>query len=409
MNIIWGLIGCSIIFLIAYLVSGNRKAVNFRTVGLGFLLQLVFGYIVLKSEFGRQVLQAASNGVNKVIHYGDVGLVFVFGSLADKTGPAGSVFAVRVLAIVIFLSALISLLYYLGVMQFFVKIIGGFIAKILKVSQTESMSATANIFVGMSEAPLVIKPYLPHMSKSQIFAVMVGGLASVSGAVMIGLAAMGVSIEYLIAAAFMSAPAGLVMAKILMPETEENTEIDLKKVESGKETENKKRNILEVITDGANDGAKIAMGVAIMLVAIIGLVALVNGLLGGIGNLIGFESLSLELIFGYIFAPIAFIIGIPLNEAVMAGNLIGQKLVFNEFVAFTSYAGQMAEFSSKAQAIITFTLCGFANLGSIGILVGALSSMAPNKKSIIQGLALRALLAGSLANLMSGAIAGIYF
>ncbi|WP_053365474.1 NupC/NupG family nucleoside CNT transporter [Bacillus sp. FJAT-27245] len=409
MNILWGLMGCSIIFSIAYLVSGNRKAINFRTVGLGFLLQLVFGYIVLKSQLGREVLQAASNGVNKVIHYGDVGLAFVFGSLADKTGPAGSVFAVRVLAIVIFLSALISLLYYLGIMQFFVKIIGGFISRILKVSKTESMSATANIFVGMSEAPLVIKPYLPHMTKSQIFAVMVGGLASVSGAVMIGLAAMGVSIEYLIAASFMSAPAGLVMAKMLMPETEDNTEINLKAAAGASEETKKRRNILEVIMDGANDGAKIAFGVAVMLVAIIGLVALVNGLLGGIGSLIGFDKLSLQLIFGYLFSPIAFIIGIPWNEAVMAGNLIGQKLVFNEFVAFTSYAGQMGEFSAKAQAVITFTLCGFANLGSIGILVGALSSMAPNKKSVIQSMAFRALMAGSLANLMSGAIAGIYF
>ncbi|MEH7346746.1 NupC/NupG family nucleoside CNT transporter [Bacillus sp. JJ1532] len=408
MNILWGLIGCSIIFFIAYLVSENRKAINFRTIGLGFLLQLVFGFIVLKSKLGQEALQAVSAGVNKVIHYGDVGVAFVFGSLADKAGPAGSIFAVRVLAIIIFLSALISLLYHLGIMQIFVRIIGGFISRLLKVSKTESMSATANIFVGMSEAPLVIKPYLPYMTKSQIFAVMVGGLASVSGAVMIGLAAMGVSIEYLIAASFMSAPAGLVMAKLLMPETETNTEIDLKKLANNGETP-KKRNILEVITDGAFDGAKIAFGVAVMLMAILGLVAFTNGILGGIGGLFGFEGLSLEMIFGYLFAPIAFIIGIPWSEAVMAGNLIGQKLVFNEFVAFSSFAGQTAEFSQKAQAVITFTLCGFANLGSIGILVGALSSMAPNQKAVIQKLAFRALIAASLANLMSGAIAGIYF
>ncbi|HEY4553875.1 MAG TPA: NupC/NupG family nucleoside CNT transporter [Bacillaceae bacterium] len=409
MNYIWGLLGCLAILFIAFLLSENKKKINYRIVIIGTLLQLLFGFIVLKSETGRLILEKISGGVRNIIHYGNEGLAFVFGSLADASQPTGFIFGVRVAAMAIFVTALIAVLYHYGIMQFFVRIIGGGLAKILGTSRAESLTAASNIFLGLQEAPVIIKPYIKTLTKSEIFAVMVGGLASVAGGTLLAYAALGIPINYLLSASFMAAPAGLVFAKILIPETEvpvTSTASGVEVEEEGKGIE--KRSVIDVITRGAMDGMKMATLIIAMLVAFISILALVNGILGGIGGWFGFKDLSLQLLFGYIFAPLAFIMGVPWHEAMQAGNLLGQKVILNEMVAFTSFQPMMENLSDKTVAIMTFALCGFANIGSLGILIGGMTAFAENQRAVVAKLGLKAVLAGTLANLMSGAIAGMF-
>ncbi|WP_339226924.1 nucleoside transporter C-terminal domain-containing protein [Oceanobacillus sp. FSL K6-2867] len=408
-NILWGLMGCAGIILISYLLSENKKAINIWTVSMGFISQIILGFIVLQWDIGIKIVEVVSNGVSKVMDYGVEGLAFVFGSLADKEGPAGPIFAINVLAIMIFLSALISLLYYFGIMQWGVRVIGGTISKFMKTGYVESTNAASNIFLGMTQSFLTVKPYIKNMSRSQIFAIMVGGLASVSGAVLLGLAAMGIPINYLLSAAIMSAPAGLMIAKFMIPETEPLNQNEWNEADEFSGDSKKDTSMMEVIVEGSNDGLKFAVNAVIILISIIGLVALLNGILGGVGSLIGLPSLSFELILGYIFAPFAFIIGIPWNEAIMAGNLLGQKIIINEFVAFASFSSIIEQFSEKSTAVLTFALSGFANIGSIGIILGVMLGIAPNRKKEIQDMAFKALIAATLANLLNGAIAGIFF
>ena len=402
MNILWGLIGITVVLGIAFAFSTNRKAINWRTILAGLGIQLLFAFIVLKWEFGREMLSKLSDGVQKVVSYAFEGVNFVFGGLADAD-TVGFVFAMNVLTIIVFFSALISVLYYLGIMQFVIKIIGGFLSKVLGTSKAESVNAAANIFVGQTEAPLVIRPFLKTMTKSQLFAVMTGGLASVSGSVLVGYSLLGVPLEYLLAASFMAAPAGLILAKLMIPETEE---VDEANFQMEKDTES--ANVIDAAAKGAADGMGLAFNVGAMLLAFIALIALINGILTGVGGWFGLENVTLENILGYVFAPLAFVIGVPWEEAVKAGSFIGQKLVLNEFVAYSNFGPVIDTLSAKTGIIVSFALCGFANLSSMAILIGGLGSMAPNKRSVIAKLAVKAVIAGTLASLLSAAIAGMF-
>jgi len=402
MQYIWGICGIIGILAIAWALSTARKSINLRTVFGALAIQLVFGFAVLKWEFGRKALEYISGIVQKVIDSSNEGIQFLFGGVLGAEN-AGFTFAFQVLPIIIFFASLISVLYYLGIMQFLTKIVGGLLSKALKTSETESMSAAANIFLGPTEAPLVVKPYIEKMTKSELFAVMVGGMACVSGAVLGGYAMLGVPIEYLLAAAFMGAPAGLLFAKILVPQTETlNTAENVRMV---KDTES--RNVIDAASRGAMDGLKIAVGVGAMLIAFISLIYLINLITGAIGGVFGFESLTLEKILGYLLSPIAFLIGVPWDEALQAGSFIGQKFVLNEFVAYTSFAPEIANLSPKTVAIISFALCGFANLAALAMLIGGLGGMAPSRRQDIADMGMRAIIGGTLANLMSAAIAGM--
>ncbi|MCG3084914.1 NupC/NupG family nucleoside CNT transporter [Anoxybacillus sp. LAT_35] len=403
MNIVWGLVGIVVVLGIAFLSSNNRKAINPRTILGGLAIQVSFAFIVLKWEAGKAALQWLTNGVTNIINYANEGINFLFGGMFAAKG-IGFVFAFQVLPVVIFFSALISVLYYIGVMQWIIKMIGGPLAKLLGTSKAESMSAAANIFVGQTEAPLVIRPYLSKMTQSELFAVMTGGLASVAGSVLVGYSLLGVPLEYLLAASFMAAPAGLVMAKMIVPETEPIKEDEHFEMEKDEES----TNVIDAAARGASDGLKLALNIGAMLLAFIALIALINGLLSGIGNLFNYDGLTLQKVLGFLFAPIAFAIGVPWSEAVTAGGFIGQKLILNEFVAYSSFAPQIPELSAKTVAIVSFALCGFANISSMGILLGGLGSLAPNRRSDIARMGLKAVLAGMLASLLSASIAGMF-
>ncbi|MGE7624561.1 NupC/NupG family nucleoside CNT transporter [Viridibacillus sp. NPDC096237] len=402
MNVLWGICGILAVLGIAFIFSSAKKSINLRTILGGLAIQILFAFIVLKWETGREGLVAFSNGVQNLISYAGEGISFVFGPAAD-TENFGFVFAFQVLTVIIFFSALISVLYYLGIMQFFIRILGGALSKLLGTSKAESVSAAANIFVGQTEAPLVIRPFIAKMTRSELFAIMTGGLASVAGSVLVGYALLGVPLEYLIAASFMAAPAGLILAKIMIPETEVVNDENFTM-----EKDNSSVNVVDAAARGASDGLKLALNVGAMLLAFIAIIALLNGILGGLGNLFGFEGLTLEGILGLIFSPLAFVIGVPWSEAVQAGSFIGQKLVLNEFVAYSAFAPQIAELSPKTVIVVSFALCGFANLSSMAILLGGLGSMAPNRRSDVARLGFRAVASGMLASLLSAAIAGMF-
>lgn len=393
------LLGVITILSVAWLFSADRKNIRLRTVGLAFLLQVGFALLVLYVPAGKDILNGVTGAVAHLIDYGQEGISFIFGGLASE--KVGFVFAIHVLGIIIFFSALISGLYHIGLMPKVINLIGGALQKLLGTGRAESLSATANIFVGMIEAPLVVKPYLKQMSDSQFFAVMTCGLASVAGGTLVGYASLGVNLNYLIAAAFMSAPAGLLMAKMLFPETQthqQKAEID---IDIPKAT-----NVVEAMADGAMSGLRIAVAVGATLLAFVSVIALLNGLLGWLGGWFGI-TLSFELILGYVFAPIAWLLGIPWHEAITAGSLIGNKIVINEFVAFIQFVNVQSQLSQHSQAIITFALCGFANISTMAVLIGGLGSLVPERRSFISQYGFRAIGAGVLANLMSAALAGV--
>ena len=402
MNLLWGLFGIVVVLGIAFLLSNAKKSINYRTILVGLAIQVLFAFIVLEWETGRRWLKRLSDKVQNVIDYAGEGVSFLFGPVAD-TENFGFVFAFQVLTIIIFFSALISVLYYLGIMQLIIRLIGGGLSKLLGTSRAESVSAAANIFVGQTEAPLVIRPFLATMTKSELFAVMTGGLASIAGSVLAGYALLGVPLEYLLAASFMAAPAGLVLAKIMIPEKEQSAVTEFKM-----EKDIESVNVIDAAARGASDGLKLALNVGAMLLAFIALIAMINGLLGGIGKWFGYGSITLEGILGILFSPLAFAIGVPWSEAVTAGSFIGQKLVLNEFVAYASFAPQIPELTPKTVIIVSFALCGFANLSSLAILLGGLGAMAPTRRPDIARLGVRAVAAGMLASLLSAAIAGMF-
>ena len=396
------LIGYLTLIGLAWLCSAARSSVNWRTVGGAVAIQFGFGLLVLYLPVGKEALTALSRTVAAIIAYGDEGIRFLFGDLADASGSVGFIFAFKVLPVIIFFSSLISVLYYIGVMPWIVRLLGGAIQAILRTSRSESLSATANIFVGQTEAPLAIKPYLSRMTHSEFFAVMVGGVASIAGSVLAGYAAMGIPLEYLIAACFMAAPSGLLFAKILVPETGQPDNSKLHADEADRPA-----NVLDAAATGASDGLRLALNVGAMLLAFIGLIALLNGLLGWFGSFFGQEGLSLQFILGWLFSPLAWLIGIPWENAQLGGSLIGQKIVVNEFVAFFEFTELEADLPVRTEAILTFALCGFANLSSIAILLGGLGSLAPQRRAEIASLGIKAIFAGTLANLSSAAIAGV--
>ncbi|WP_062361394.1 NupC/NupG family nucleoside CNT transporter [Vreelandella aquamarina] len=419
MTLIMSLVGMVTLVAIALIFSYDRKSIRLRTVLGAFAIQAGIGAFVLYVPFGQAVLQTISAGVSQVLVFANDGIGFLFGGLADVEN-VGFVFAIKVLPVIIFFSSLIAVLYYLGIMQWVIRILGGALQKALGTSRTESLSATANIFVGQTEAPLVVRPFIARMTPSQLFAVMCGGLASVAGSVLAGYAALGIPMEYLVAASFMAAPGGLLFAKLIMPETQnvEDSDSVSKVDEELKEQDDKPTNVLDAAASGATSGLMLTANVGAMLLAFIGLIALINGILGGVGGWFGFESLSLELILGWLFAPLAFLLGVPWEEATLAGSFIGQKLVVNEFVAYINLApyidgeqvvaatGQMM--TPHTMAILSFALCGFANLSSIAILLGGLGSIAPTRRKEIARFGVKAVLAGTLSNLMSASIAGFF-
>jgi len=398
------IIGIVTLLAIAFLLSTNRSAINRRTVLTAFALQISIAALILFVPQGSGFLDVIVRGVQHVINYGNDGIEFVFGVRARES--LGFTIALNVLPIIVFFSALMSVLYYLGVMQRVVGVFGGWLHKLLKTSETESMSAVSNIFVGHTEAPLVVKPYLAGMSQSELFAVMTGGCATIAGAVMAGYAAMGVDLKFLITASFMAAPGGLLMAKILMPESEKK-EVTFDPDNTGDDA--KAVNIFEAIGNGAATGLTLALNVGAMLLAFVAMIALLNGILSGIGGWFGFDDLTLQWILGKVLAPLAFLLGVPWDEAIAAGSLIGQKVVINEFYAYASFVQIKETLTPHTQVIITFALCGFANLSSIAILLGGLGSIVPSRRKDIARLGLRAVLGGTLANLMSASLAGLFF
>lgn len=413
-------IGVVVLILLAVLFSSNRRAINLRTVLWALGLQTALGAFALYVPWGQATLTAVSDSVSSLQVYADDGISFLFGPLNstkmfDVFGNQGFIFAIKVLPLIVFFSAFIAILYYLGVMNAVNKVLGGGLHRLLGTSRTESIAATANIFVGTTEAPMVVQPFLASMTRSELFSVMVCGLASVAGSVLIGYATLGIDLKYLIAASFMSAPGGLLMAKLMEPETE-TVRDDIKDVEIY--PEEKPANVIDAAAIGVTTGLHLAMNVGAMLLAFIALIALFNGLLSWFGGWFGFPHLSMQMMLGYLFSPLTYLLGVPWSEAVTAGGFIGEKLILNEFVAYVDFApyldpAQAAAkgvevLSAKTQVIVTFALCGFANISSIGILLGGLGVMAPTRRQELARLGLRAVAAGTLANLMSAALAGLF-
>ncbi|RBM68316.1 NupC/NupG family nucleoside CNT transporter [Vibrio tarriae] len=399
MAILFGIIGVTVLILCAYLLSESRSAINWKTISRALLLQIGFAALVLYFPLGQIALSSLSNGVSGLLGFADVGIRFLFGDLADT----GFIFAVRVLPIIIFFSALISALYYLGVMQKVIALIGGGIQRFLGTSKAESLVATGNIFLSQGESPLLVRPFLANMTRSELFAVMVGGMASVAGSVLGGYAGLGVELKYLIAASFMAAPGSLMMAKIIVPER--GVPIDQSQVELDKAQDS---NLIDALASGAMNGMKVAVAVGTMLIAFVSVIAMVNTGLENLGDLVGFSGITLQAMFGYLFAPLAWVIGIPSHEVLAAGSYIGQKVVMNEFVAFIDFVEHKALLSEHSQVIITFALCGFANIGSIAIQLGSIGVIAPERRSEVANLGIKAVIAGTLANLMSACLAGIF-
>ncbi len=411
MNVVISLLGMAVLLGIALAFSTNRRGINLRTVGLALGIQFCIGGFVLFVPWGKLILENIAYAVQQVIDFSHAGVSFMLGNLVnEKTmdtvfgGPnSGFVFAFRVLPVIIFFSSFIAVLYHLKIMQVVINLIGGSLQKILGTSRAESMSAAANIFVGQTEAPLVVRPYIANMTRSELFAIMSGGLASIAGTVLAGYSEMGLDLKFLIAGCFMAAPGGLLFAKILLPETEKPTDETLQDPE-----EDLPANVFDAAATGASNGLKLAANVGAMLLAFIGLIALINGMVGGIGGLFGYSDLTLQGILGAIFSPLAWVLGVPWSEAYQAGSFIGQKLILNEFVAYLDFIGAKDSLLPRTQVIVTLALCGFANLSSIAILLGGIGGMAPSRRKEIASLGLRAVLAGSLSNFMSAAIAGVF-
>ncbi len=398
-----GILGIIVILGIAVLFSSNRKAINLRIVGAAFALQAAIAAFVIYSDAGRAVIRGISTGVLAVIGFSQAGIDMVFGPLAN-TEIIGFSFAINVLPIIIFFAALMSVMYHLRIMEYLVKGVGGALHKIIGTGAIESMNAAANIFVGQTEAPLVVKPYLRNLTEPQFFAVMVSGLASIAGTVLAGYVLMGAELKYLLAAAFMAAPGGLLMAKILMPDDEvvrsgEHEKLTMERSQHG--------NVILAAASGTTDGLRLAVNIGAMLVAFVALIALFNGLVGWVFSLFGVDGVTMQSILGKVFQPLMYVLSVPWAEAEAAGALFGEKIILNEFVAFSHLNEYLDGMSPRTIAITTFSLCGFANLSSIAILLGGLGVLVPEKKELIGRFGMKCVLAASLSNLMSAALAGL--
>ncbi|PQV54338.1 NupC/NupG family nucleoside CNT transporter [Paraburkholderia sp. BL21I4N1] len=418
--IVRNLLGIAVLLFIAYIFSANRRAIRLRTVVAALLTQIGIGAFILFVPFGKSILDAAASGVNHVLAYGNAGIEFLFGGLVQPRmfqvfGDGGFVFAVRVLPAIIFVTALISVLYYLGVMRWIVLLLGTAFQKLLGVSKLESFSAVTTIFLGQSEMPAVVKPFARDMTGAELFAVMSSGMAAVAGSVLAGYAGLGVRVDYLLAASFMAVPGGLLFAKIICPSTEPSR-VQLQHLNFD---EKRPTNVIEAVSSGATVGLKIAVMVGAMLIAFVSLIALLNGIVGGIGGWFGHPDLSMQSVLGMLFAPLAYLIGVPWSEATIAGNFLGQKVILNEFVAYASLSPYLKDAASvtaaglqaldpRTIAILSFALCGFANFSSIAVLTGGFSAVAPERRAEVARYGLRVVLAGTLSNLMSATIAGMF-
>ena len=412
MHVAYSLIGIALIMALAFLLSTDRKTIRLRVVGAAFALQAGLAALVLYVPVGRSMLNGAAAGVSSLLGYAHAGVDFLFGPLASPE-IGGTSFAIAALPVIIFFASLISILYYLGIMPLVIRWIGGALEKVTGISKVESLCAASNIFVGQSESPLVIRPYLARLTPSQLFCVMTVGLAGVAGTILAAYASMGIRIDYLVAAAFMSAPGGIFMAKMIMPDPggvsldEEDAALDDVPVEVPHDEE-KPANVIMAASQGAQTGVKLAVAVGAMVLAFVALIALANGIVGGLAELFGIEGVTFQSLLGYVFAPIFFLLATPdWAEALQAGSLFGSKIVLNEFVAFIDL-GQMTTLSPRTVAVVTFALCGFANFSSIAIQMAVTGGLAPNQRPVIARLGIRALAAGSLSNLMSAALAGLF-
>ena len=407
MDIMRSIVGMAVLLIIAFLLSVNKKRISLRTTGAALVLQIAIGGIMLYFPPGKWLVEQAALGVHKIMSYSDAGSAFIFGSLVgDKMDVlfdgAGFIFAFRVLPAIIFVTALISLLYYIRVMGGLIRILGGIFQKALNISKVESFVAVTTIFLGQNEIPAIVKPFINRLNRNELFTVICSGMASIAGSMMIGYAGMGVPIDYLLAASLMAIPGGILFARILSPATEESKVT----FENLSFTDTPPKSVIEAVASGAMTGLKIAVGVATVVMTFVAIIALINGIIGGIGGWFGYGNITLEGIFGWILAPLAWIMGVDWADASLAGSLIGQKLAINEFVAYLNLSPYLQPGSTldvKTTAIISFALCG-----SIGVVVGAFSAISPQRAPEIAQLGMRALAAATLSNLMSATIAGFF-
>ena len=412
MDIMRSIVGMAVLLIIAFLLSVNKKRISLRTTGAALVLQIAIGGIMLYFPPGKWLVEQAALGVHKIMSYSDAGSAFIFGSLVgDKMDVlfdgAGFIFAFRVLPAIIFVTALTRLLYYIRVMGGLIRILGGIFQKALNISKVESFVAVTTIFLGQNEIPAIVKPFINRLNRNELFTVICSGMASIAGSMMIGYAGMGVPIDYLLAASLMAIPGGILFARILSPATEESKVT----FENLSFTDTPPKSVIEAVASGAMTGLKIAVGVATVVMTFVAIIALINGIIGGIGGWFGYGNITLEGIFGWILAPLAWIMGVDWADASLAGSLIGQKLAINEFVAYLNLSPYLQPGSTldvKTTAIISFALCGFANFGSIGVVVGAVSAISPRGAPEIAQLGMRALAAATLSNLMSATIAGFF-
>jgi CNT family concentrative nucleoside transporter len=409
-----GILGLLTMLGLAYAFSTNRRAIRLKTVAWGLGLQIVFAVFVLKVEFGRWLFQKAGDGVNHLLSYSYEGSKFVFGELGKHNSSLGLLFAFQVLPTIIFIAAFFAVLYHFGVMQVIIKIFAWVMTRVMGASGAESLNVAASIFMGQTEAPLTIRPFLPDLTKSELMTVMTSGMAHVSGGIMAAYIAFGIDPKHLLSAVIMTAPGTLLMAKMLVPETEQPKTAGRVVMSEEEMSAEKDENLLGAISRGTTDGLHLALNIAAMLISFLALIALTDGLMGwahgGLAHVgIGWFPASMEQIFGVLFAPIAWLIGIPWHDCPIIGNLLGTRMVLNELVAFSMLGPQRAVLDPRSFTIATFALCGFANLSSIGIQIGGIGALAPNRKGDLARLGVRAMLAGTMANLMSASIAGLLY
>jgi CNT family concentrative nucleoside transporter len=402
-----GILGLITMLGLAYIFSTNRKAIRLKTVGWGLGLQVAFAIFVLKIEFGRMLFQKAGDGVNRLLSYSFAGSKFVFGDLGAQRSSMGFFFAFQVLPTVIFIAAFFAVLYHYGIMQIIIKGAAKVMTRFMGASGAESLNVAASIFMGQTEAPLTIRPFLPDLTRSELMTVMTSGMAHVSGGIMAAYIAFGIEPKHLLSAVIMTAPGTILMSKMLVPETEIPRTAGRVVMSEEEVDQEKKENLLGAIARGTTDGLGLALNIAAMLISFLALIALLNGIFGGIHAYATWFPPSLESIMGRLFAPIAWVIGVPWHDCMAIGNLLGVRMVLNELVAFSMLGPQKAGLDPRSFTIATFALCGFANFSSIGIQMGGIGALAPNKRGELAKLGLRAMLAGTMANLMSASIAGM--
>ncbi len=407
-----GILGLLTMLGLAYAFSTNRRAIRLKTVAWGLGLQFVFAVFVLRIDAGRRAFQTAGDVVNHLLSYAFVGSQFVFGDLGKQGSHLGFYFAFQVLPTIIFIAAFFAVLYHYGIMQFIIKIAAWVMTRVMGASGAESLNVAASIFMGQTEAPLTIRPFLPDLTRSELMTVMTSGMAHVSGGIMAAYIAFGIEPKHLLSAVIMTAPGTLLMAKMLVPETEQPKTAGRVVMSKEEEKTEKEENLLGAVARGTTDGLHLALNIAAMLISFLALIALTNGIMGGVHNWLAGHGIfwfpqSLEKIFGVIFAPVAWVIGIPWRDCGIIGNLLGTRMVLNELVAFSMLGPMRAAIDPRSFTIATFALCGFANLSSIGIQIGGIGALAPNKKGELARLGIRAMLAGTMANLMSASIAGM--